>query len=72
MKESPMAQRITVQGIRREEFDVKAFVHALVELARSTSQPVSDDSPDRRELETASDPAIPAHRDTHAEIADNR
>lgn len=67
-----MAKRITVQGIRRQEFDVKAFVHALAELAHSTSQPASDDSPDQRELDTASDPAIPAPRDTHAEIADNR
>jgi hypothetical protein len=45
MKEAPMVKRITVQGIQRQEFDVKAFVYALVELARSTSQPVSDDSP---------------------------
>jgi hypothetical protein len=44
-----MIKRITVQGIRRQELDVKAFIHALSELARSTTEPISEDAPGHRE-----------------------
>jgi hypothetical protein len=40
-----MVKKITVQGIRRREPDVKSFVLALLELARMDTEPGPDNSP---------------------------
>jgi hypothetical protein len=40
-----MVKKITVQGIRRRELDVKSFALALLELARIDTEPDPDDPP---------------------------
>jgi hypothetical protein len=50
-----MVKRITVQGIRRQEPDVRRFVLALIELARPAIEPIPEHPTNEPPAEPASD-----------------